>query len=126
MDNIKLGKKGEKAVEKYLKKNGYEIIYTNYSTRFGEIDIIAEKGRYIAFVEVKTRAEGQMLEPRFAVDRKKKQNILTCAATYVNKFRIKKQPRFDIAEVIVNEKGKMSINYLDNAFSQEDNNYAVF
>ena len=126
MDNIKLGKKGEKAVVKYLKKNKYQIIYTNFHSCSGEIDIIAEKGKCIAFVEVKTRVEGQMLEPRFSVDRKKKQNILVCAATYMKRFNIKKQPRFDIAEVIVNEKGEMSINYLDNAFTSEGNYYAVF
>ncbi|MCR5652667.1 MAG: YraN family protein [Ruminococcus sp.] len=126
MDNNKLGRKGEKAVAKYLKKNDYIIIYTNYRTASGEIDIIAEKGMYIAFVEVKTRTEGQMLEPNFSVDRKKRRRICASASTYVKKYKIKKQPRFDIAEVIVNDKGKMRINYIDNAFSQEDNDYAVF
>lgn len=125
MNKIELGKKGEKAVAKYLKKQKYDIIYTNYSTHQGEIDIIAEKGKYIAFVEVKTRAEGQMLEPALSVDKKKRYRIFAAASTYMNRYNIKKQPRFDIAEVIVNDKGKMNINYIDNAFQQEED-YAIF
>ncbi|MBR1731863.1 MAG: YraN family protein [Ruminococcus sp.] len=120
-----LGKKGEKAVVKYLKKNKYEIIYTNYSITLGEIDIIAEKGKYIAFVEVKTRTEGQMLKPSLSVDKKKRRRIFAASNTYMSKYKIKKQPRYDIAEVIVNYKGKMSINYIENAYWQEDD-YAVF
>ena len=120
-----LGKKGEKAACKYLRKNKYEIIYTNFSTKLGEIDIIAEKGKYIAFVEVKTRSEGQMLEPALSVDKKKRHRIFAAAATYLNKYKIQKQPRYDIAEVIANDKGKMSINYIENAFWQEED-YAVF
>ena len=116
MDRDKLGKKGEKAVAKYLKKHKYAIIYTNFSTYNGEIDIIAEKGGYIAFVEVKTRTAGQMLCPSLSVDRKKKRRILAASGAYIQKYKITKQPRFDIAEVIANDKGKLSINYIENAF----------
>lgn len=126
MDKKTLGKKGEKAVAKYLKKNKYDLIFTNYSIPKGEVDIIAEKGKYIAFVEVKTRTEGQMLEPSLSVDRKKRQRIFYAASHYMGKFKIKKQPRYDIAEVIVDNKGKMNINYIENAFWQEDDGYAVF
>lgn len=126
MNTKELGKKGEKAVVKYLKKNKYEVIYTNFSTIKGEVDIIAEKGRIIAFVEVKTRTEGQMLEPSLSVDKKKQHRIFCAATHYINKFKIKKQPRYDIAEVIVDYKGKTTINYLKGAFEQEGNDYAVF
>lgn len=126
MDKQKLGKKGEKFAVKYLKKNKYSIIYTNFYTKLGEIDIIAEKSRYIVFVEVKTRTEGQMLDPSLSVDKKKQRKIFAVSNEYMERFKIRKQPRYDIAEVIVNDKGKMSINYIDNAFWQEGEDYAVF
>ena len=48
---------GEKAAKNYLLERGYLILHTNFRSRFGEIDIIAEKNRTIVFVEVKTRTE---------------------------------------------------------------------
>ncbi len=45
----------EKQAAKYLKKQGYKIINTNYHSKFGEVDIIAQKDDCIVFVEVKGR-----------------------------------------------------------------------
>jgi putative endonuclease len=58
-NNQGLGAKGESLAADYLKKKGYRIIQRNYKNKIGrqigEIDIIAEKGNEIVFVEVKTR-----------------------------------------------------------------------
>lgn len=124
-DYKKLGRKGERAVAKYLRKNKFKIITKNYSSKFGEIDIIAENRDYIAFVEVKTRTSGQMLDPMYSVGYKKQERIIKTAAVFCKRYITDKQSRFDIAEVIVNEKGKLDINYIDNAFIQREN-YASF
>lgn len=50
----KLGELGEKIAEMFLVKQGFLIIDRNYSTRFGEIDIIALKNNRYHFIEVKT------------------------------------------------------------------------
>ena len=125
MNINELGEKGEERVVKFLKKNKYKILSRNYSLKTGEIDIIAEDKRYIVFVEVKTRSEGQMLTPALSVDRKKRLKILKTAALYLQKNNTDKQPRFDIAEVIYDQKGKLNVNYIENAFEQEGE-YAVF
>lgn len=117
-ENRKLGDKGEKFAAKFLKKNKYKILKRNFTQKTGEIDIIAENTEYIVFVEVKTRTEGQMLAPMYSVDNKKQQKILKTANWYLAYNPSDKQPRFDIAEVYVNEKGKMRINYLENAFGK--------
>ena len=44
-------------------QKGYRILDANYRTRFGEIDIIAEKKPYIIFVEVKTRGPQAIASP---------------------------------------------------------------
>ena len=47
------GKAGEDHIARWLEKRGYHILARNYHSRFGEIDIIAQQGPYLAFVEVK-------------------------------------------------------------------------
>lgn len=86
--------------------------------RISEIDIIAEKKDYIVFVEVKTRTVGQMLNPAFAVDKKKRSKIILAATKYITDNDIRKQPRFDIAEVYLKKDSQKvdSINYIENAF----------
>ncbi len=50
----KIGKIGEDCACKYLKKEGYQIIERNYLRKWGELDIVAQKGKKIHFVEVKS------------------------------------------------------------------------
>ena len=54
-DTRLLGRFGEAAAAEYLRGRGYAILGMNYRTRLGEIDVIASKGKYVAFVEVKLR-----------------------------------------------------------------------
>ena len=119
-DIKKLGIKGEKFTTKFLKKKKYKILLRNMSCSYGEIDIIAYNKKYIAFVEVKTRSEGQMLDARLSVDYKKRKKIRKTADFFLKKYKTNLQPRFDIAEVTSDKKGKMSINYIENAFGGED------
>jgi len=49
------GQRAEVAAADYLKKLGYKIVHRNWRTRFCEIDIVAQKGKTIYFVEVKYR-----------------------------------------------------------------------
>jgi putative endonuclease len=49
-----LGDKGEEVVCRYLESRGYRILERNYWKPWGEIDIIAEKGPTLSFVEVKS------------------------------------------------------------------------
>lgn len=49
------GKLGEDLAAKFLEKSGYKIIERNFHSRVGEIDIIAQDGGTLVFVEVKTR-----------------------------------------------------------------------
>lgn len=49
-----LGDIGEDVACKYLEAHGYSVVERNYSKPWGEIDIVAEKGDYLVFVEVKS------------------------------------------------------------------------
>ena len=51
------GLKAETVAAIWLTCKGYSILARRYSAHGGEIDLIARKGRAVAFVEVKARAD---------------------------------------------------------------------
>jgi putative endonuclease len=53
-NNIEIGKWGENMATEYLITNGHEIVFQNYRSVYGEIDIITRKENKIHFIEVKT------------------------------------------------------------------------
>jgi len=109
---------GEEECAKYLRKKKYKIIGANYRTRFGEIDIIAQKDGFVIFIEVKTRAEDSIAEPGEFVDFFKQSRIISTAELFLKTNRIELQPRFDVMEVTYNKiSGKvLRINHIENAF----------
>ncbi|MDD3673769.1 MAG: YraN family protein, partial [Synergistaceae bacterium] len=65
--HLQTGKYGEEKAAEYLTQIGYRIIAKNVSCRHGEIDIIANDGDEIVFVEVRTRSFGWVMPPEFTV-----------------------------------------------------------
>lgn len=113
----KQGDKAEKKVADYLKKHGYTICENNYTRRFGEIDIIAQKDALIAFVEVKSRTTvyGNLSD---IITPSKKRKIIKTAHYYIAE-RLRSHIgdyiyRFDVAFVIDDH-----IEYIRNAFTQQ-------
>lgn len=116
MTKSEIGKLGEEAVCSYLIEHGYNIVTRNYRIRGGEIDIIAENGDYISFVEVKTRKPDSLVSGFGAIDKKKKGLIIKTASDYCSKNPNVLQPRFDIAQVIFDGMRICSIDYIKNAY----------
>ena len=52
----KTGEIGENIAEKFLVKHNFLILNRNYTKKWGEIDIIAEKANKLYFIEVKSVA----------------------------------------------------------------------
>jgi putative endonuclease len=50
----KIGEIGENIAVKFLVKHSFSILGRNYTKKWGEIDIIAEKANKIHFIEVKS------------------------------------------------------------------------
>ncbi|MBR6207539.1 MAG: YraN family protein [Oscillospiraceae bacterium] len=98
-DTLLLGRFGEAFCAEQLRRKGYRILAMNYRTRLGEIDLIAEDRRYIAFVEVKLRRSPDFAQAREFVTARKQQRILAAASSWLAENPSKKQPRFDVAEV---------------------------
>ncbi len=116
MENKRLNKIkgdiGEVLSVNLLKKKGYKILATKFSTKFGEIDIIARHKKTIVFVEVKRRLSFQYGRPIEAIDYRKERTIKKVAEYYLNKTKnLDSDVRFDVVEIVDNE-----INHIENAF----------
>ena len=61
---LPLGRRGEKAAERYLRRQGYVLVARGQRDRLGEIDLVAIDGRTVVFVEVKTRSSVDALPTR--------------------------------------------------------------
>ncbi len=111
-----LGKLGELKASHYLVKKHYTIVERNFTSRFGEIDIIAENKKYLVFAEVKMRNENSIAEPREFVDYSKQKKIIATAQLYLAYHPTELQPRFDVIEVFSENDKIKSIKHLENAF----------
>lgn len=101
--NKKIGAIGEDTAAQLLRKKGYQILESNFGTRFGEIDLIAEKDGLTVFVEVKTKTGDQYGEPWEMVGAKKLHQVKMMAQVYLTKNGLGEIPcRIDVVGVWLN------------------------
>jgi len=99
---IHTGKQGEELAAAYLAKAGYRILERNYRCLFGEIDIVAEEGDVLVFVEVKSRRSTAYGDPQLAVGPRKQKKISLIAMHYLGERRRGHCPaRFDVLSVLL-------------------------
>lgn len=110
-----LGKQGEALAVEYLRKEGYEILETNWVFQKAEVDIIALKGDVLAIVEVKTRSSLEYGLPQEFVKPKKIQLLVKAVNEYVIVKNLDVNVRFDIISIHKNAEN-VTIKYLIDAF----------
>ena len=111
-----LGIKGEDLAAKFLRKKGYRIVDRNFKTPIGEIDIVAEDGETLVFVEVKTRCGDAFGHPFEAVDARKRVKLRKVALYYLKNRRRNDAPsRFDVLSIRA-KSGKEEIEHIIDAF----------
>lgn len=123
MNRSETGKLGEEYVCTYLTEHGYRIAERNYRIKGGEIDIIAENGEYLVFVEVKSRKPDTLVTGFEAVNKRKRGLIIRTAAEYCYRHPNPFQPRFDIAQVTISAGKVLSIEYIQNAYDTTGYNF---
>jgi putative endonuclease len=113
---LPLGRRGERAAEKYLRRNGYRIVARNFRAAGAEIDIVAMDGETLVFVEVKTRRSRDAGAPEEAVDERKQKQIRRAAEIFATRYRADEVTmRFDIIAIDASGK-RLEIELLRNAF----------
>ena len=116
--HLRRGALGEKLARRYLKRNGYKILFRNFRGRNGgEIDVVCRDNDTLVFVEVKTRGREDFGRPVEAVDRQKQKRISRGALAWL---RMLDNPdilfRFDVVEVIIADDTKPRVELIRNAF----------
>ena len=101
-EHNELGRRGEELATAFLLSKGYGILDRNWRSGHKEIDIVAQDGRDMVFVEVKTRIREDVINASDAVDARKRRNLLYAAEAYVLQHPLELTPRFDIVTVVGN------------------------
>ena len=115
-----LGQQGERIAAESLCELGYVILDRNVKLGRYEIDLIAQEGDTIAFVEVKTRRDDSFLRPETNVHQKKRQHLLNAARLYIAHNRSENlYYRFDIVSVVLPENEAPRVRLIRNAFPAE-------
>ena len=110
------GYRGEELAARYLEAKGYGIMARNWRVGHRDIDIVAHKGGTVAFVEVKARRPGALIEPERAVDARKVRSIAIAANAFLQRYGIDADVRFDIVAVTMLPGGECKIDHIEGAF----------
>ena len=110
-EHIKVGKKGERAAARYLRRHGCRILSRNSHQGKNELDLVVKDGNYIAFVEVKTRAfdspDAETVRPSQAVDLAKRRRTRDAALAYLRQHPTSLCPRLDVIEVYLDRSRRL-------------------
>ena len=118
MERQALGKRGEDLAVAELERRGYAILTRRYRTRHGEIDLVAQDGTTIVFVEVKVRLTGEFGHAAEAVSPQKQRRLVSMAGDYLARHRLWDRPcRFDVVAMDGEGAGPQVTLYRD-AFGQ--------
>lgn len=113
-----LGREGEDRAARFLVKQGYRILERNYSTKSGEIDLIALHDGVVVFVEVKTRTSDAYGAPELAVTPRKQQRMVKAALGYIKYKKLHQVPcRFDV--VAIASEREQDVALIQNAFEMD-------
>ncbi|MGB9765884.1 MAG: YraN family protein [Sulfurihydrogenibium sp.] len=115
MNKRKVGSRNENLAVKYLESKGYRILDRNYYSRYGELDIVAEKDGTVVIVEVRSLSKQDFGSPEESLNIRKVSKILKTAQHYLyEKNLFDKTVRFDVIAIT-----KDGINHIENAFTED-------
>ena len=117
-EHLRLGKLGEDAAKRHLRRTGLKFLTANFRSLRGEIDLVFRDADCLVFVEVKTRSSEEWVRPAAAVNARKRRLLSLTALDYL---RLLKDPpvkiRFDIVEVLLRDGDVFEVRHLPNTFS---------
>jgi putative endonuclease len=120
MERQRVGRLGEEAARKFLKRRGYRIRETGFRCAHGEIDIVAQRKDWLVFVEVRTKSNPDFGTPEESITQAKKERLIASALTYNSTHQdLPPQWRIDVVAIELDDKGKPKrMEHLENAIEQ--------
>lgn len=109
-----VGSRYEELAAAWLAAKGYRIAERSFSCPMGEVDIIAEQGGDLVFVEVKARRSESYGRPYEAVTRSKQAKIIKAALSYIKAKGLKPAGiRFDVVSIKMGSEPELIKNAFD-------------
>lgn len=105
-EHLQMGVWGEELAAAYLKDKGYVILERDWHSTHRDIDIIAQQGEWIVFIEVKTRRSCDFADPILAINYKKQKNLRLAINHYIHYKNVDNPWRFDVITIV----GKLGSN----------------
>ena len=117
----RLGDFGERVAVSHLEAKGYQILERNWSTREGEIDLIASRGRDLVFVEVRSKQGRNFGTPEESITGRKAQHLRAAAAAYTQQHpEAPPNQRIDAVVIELDAKGRvLRVEQIENAIEDE-------
>ncbi|MFQ5429884.1 MAG: YraN family protein [Phycisphaerae bacterium] len=113
-----IGRAGERAACRYLRRRGYRLLERNFTCSAGEIDLVCYGDGCIVFVEVKTLTDDAEADPEDKITPTKQRQVARAARVWLAEHR---EPecayRFDAVSVVLPRKGRPRIRHIAEAFS---------
>ena len=123
----KVGKQGEDIAVNYLRKRGYHILERNFRAYGCEIDIVAQDGDVLVFLEVKTNKRGGFGEPECRVTPQKQKQIGIAAQGYLQEMDFQKNDcRFDVVSIEMTGSNNKIHHIVDAFWMESDNQEELF
>ena len=116
----RLGAFGERLAAAHLEAKGYRIRARNYRCREGEIDIVAQDGETLVFVEVRTRRGDALGGPAESVTATKQVRLVAAAMAYVQALpQAPADQRIDVVAVQLSPGGRLlAIDHIEGAVAE--------
>ena len=108
MKGHRIGAWGEEVASQYLEAKGYQILARNWRTQEGEVDLVAQEGETVVFVEVKTRTSKDFGWPEDSVTTTKQRRLQRSAMAYLMDQDLIDVPwRIDVIAIDRNRSGEV-------------------
>ena len=112
--NVRRGRRGELAAARFLKKNGYKILARNWTLGRYELDVVAQKGNGLVFIEVRGRSKNSFQSGYYSVSRKKKEALKKAIKGFLRRYRNVTTYQFDIISIDWDNDKMVALNHYEN------------
>ncbi|MEI7643841.1 MAG: YraN family protein [Chloroflexales bacterium] len=104
-----LGDFGESAARSHLTRAGYTILASNWRCRIGEIDLVAQQGGLLVFVEVRTRRADGPVPPEASLSPAKLRRLIVLADAYLAEADMPAHTpcRIDLVAIAIDRAGRI-------------------
>lgn len=117
MDTRSRGKRAEEIAVKYLEDLGLKFVARNWYSGHLELDLVMEDECFIRFVEVRSLAYPNLVEPFETVNILKQRRVIKAAGAFLRREGVRKEAVFDIVSVVFFGADDFKIEYIPQAFT---------